>query len=589
MDKKSLLAFVIIFIIILAMPSYFKLINGPAEPAQQEQYSTEPGESAVSQKVEQEISPANQKAAEMNLRQEKEQRLITVETELYTAQISSIGGGTIKNFRLKRYEMFTDSDTVQVQMINKPSELPLLIKYITINGDSVALDQNFTVKTIRGHSADQNNLILSGNDEISITYVLENKNNETLATKTLTFFGNRYTISLETDLSRLQSEMATKHYDLVWKGGLNYTEPNLADELRYAKAYAYSGGETDALDVKNNKRDESRFTGKTEWTAIRTKYFTVALITHGNGIGYRLAGTGIPMDGKNYTKEFSMKVSLPVEKTSQTTVYMGPLEYTAIKSLNVDLENIMSLGKLLKPISKGILWIFLRLHTVLPNYGWVLIVFAFLVKIVLHPLTNKSMQSMKEMQNLQPRIEELRRKYQKDPQKLNAETMKLYKEHGVNPMGGCLPLLLQMPILIALFTVFRSTIELRHAPFILWITDLSAPDTIYTLPFAIPIYGRHVNVLPIIMALSTLLQQKLSGSTSSNPQQKMMAYLMPIMFFFMFNQFPSGLNLYYTLFNLLTIAQQKLIPAKPKKRKPKSNRPSTIETLRQIQSKTKHR
>jgi YidC/Oxa1 family membrane protein insertase len=196
------------------------------------------------------------------------------------------------------------------------------------------------------------------------------------------------------------------------------------------------------------------------------------------------------------------------------------------------------------------------------------------------------MQSMKEMQKLQPKIEELRKKYQNDPQRLNTEQMKLYKEHGVNPMGGCLPLLLQMPILIALFTVFRTTIELRHAPFIWWITDLSAPDTIYTLPFSIPIYGQHVNVLPIIMALSTILQQKMTSSSSTNPQQKMMTYMMPIMFFFMFNQFPSGLNLYYTLFNLLTVAQQKFIPANPKR---KSNRPSTLETLRQLKSKTKYR
>jgi len=279
-----------------------------------------------------------------------------------------------------------------------------------------------------------------------------------------------------------------------------------------------------------------------------------------------------------------MQVSLANDSVARTALYLGPLEYSTIKGLGVDLENIMSLGKLLKPISKAVLWIFIRLRMILPNYGWVLIVFAFLIKIVLYPLTNKSMQSMKEMQNLQPKIEELRKKYQGEPQKLNTEQMKLYKEHGVNPMGGCLPLLLQMPILIALFTVFRTTIELRHAPFIWWITDLSAPDTIFTLPFAIPIYGQHVNVLPIIMALSTILQQKLSGTSSSNPQQKMMTYMMPIMFFFMFNQFPSGLNLYYTLFNLLTVAQQKFVPIKPKR---KISRPSTIDTIRQIRSKTK--
>lgn len=584
MDKKSLLAFAIIFIIILIMPSYFKLINGPSDAPQNDRTPPEASPPVVQKHAPSETGPGTRTKPGAPLNQAKVQRVINVDTELYTAQISSIGGGTLKNIRLKNYSMFVDSDTALVQLINDPSSFPLLLKYISINGDSATLDQNFTVENISGYSADQNNLTLENDNQVTITYALKNEKNDKVVEKSLTFYGNSYTIDVQTDLRKIQNEMATKHYDLVWDGGLKYTEPNRADEVRYSKAYAYSGGETDVLDVKNNRRDESRFTGKTDWTAIRTKYFAAAFITSGSCLGYRLLGTGVPLDSKNFFKEFSMQVSLPVDRVVNTTLFIGPLEYTTIKALDVDLENIMSLGKLLKPISKGVLWIFLRLRTILPNYGWVLIVFAFLIKIVLYPLTNKSMQSMKEMQNLQPKIEELRKKYQKDPQKLNTETMKLYKEHGVNPMGGCLPLLLQMPILIALFTVFRSTIELRHAPFIWWITDLSAPDTIFTLPFSIPIYGQHVNVLPIIMALSTLIQQKLSGTTSSNPQQKIMTYMMPVMFFFMFNQFPSGLNLYYTLFNLLTIAQQKLIPAKPKR---KSKRPSTIDTLRQIQSKTK--
>jgi len=585
MDKKSLLAFAIIFIVILAMPSYFKLINGPSEPMRPEIYKEEPlATPATIDAQHLVVERPGRFSSNLNVITESEQRLITIDTDFYSTQISSMGGGTIKYFKLKNYNMFTDGDTALVQLINNADALPLLIKYISIDGDSVGLNQNFTVDNISGSSAESNAIHLTKNERSTITFILKNSANKQLATKSLTFFGDQYAIEIQTDLRGLQSEMATKHYDLSWDGGLKYTEQTLIDEVRYSKAYAYSGGETDALDVKNNKSDGSRFTGKTDWTAIRTKYFASAFITHGDGIGYRLTASGIPLEGKNYYKKYSMQVSLPANNVTKTTLYLGPLEYSTIKEFDVDLENIMSLGKLLKPISKAVLWIFIRLRVILPNYGWVLIVFAFLIKIVLYPLTNKSMQSMKEMQNLQPKIEELRKKYQGDPQKLNTEQMKLYKEHGVNPMGGCLPLLLQMPILIALFTVFRTTIELRHAPFIWWITDLSAPDTIFTLPFAIPIYGQHVNVLPIIMALSTILQQKLSGSSSSNPQQKMMTYMMPIMFFFMFNQFPSGLNLYYTLFNLLTVAQQKLVPSKPKR---KSNRPSTIDTLRKLQSKTK--
>jgi len=140
--------------------------------------------------------------------------------------------------------------------------------------------------------------------------------------------------------------------------------------------------------------------------------------------------------------------------------------------------------------------------------------------------------------------------------------MKLFKEHGVNPLGGCLPVLLQMPLLFALFRVFRSTIELRGAPFVWWIKDLSSPDTILQLPFTIPIYGDHVAVLPIIMGITMFIQQKMMPTQASG-QQKFMSYFMTGFFLLLFNQFPSGLNLYYTLFNVLTILQQKLLTPAP--------------------------
>ena len=139
--------------------------------------------------------------------------------------------------------------------------------------------------------------------------------------------------------------------------------------------------------------------------------------------------------------------------------------------------------------------------------------------------------------------------------------MKLYKERGVNPLGGCLPMLLQMPLLFALFVVFRTTIELRAEPFVWWIKDLSAPDTIFDLPFTIPIYGSQVAVLPMLMVVSMFIQQKLMSGGIQQPQQKTMQYFMTGFFFLIFNSFPSGLNLYYTLFNVLTIAQQKFVPA----------------------------
>jgi len=582
MDKKSLIAFVLIFIIILLMPQYFKLIKKGSLPQAVEKTS-EP------QVNHQPVSTESEKAevkrsTKADLSGTKQTIYLTVDTDLYTARLSSIGGGSFTSFVLKKYNLFTDEDTTLVELIKNPLEPQLLLKYISIDGDSICLDQNFTLKQILAQDTNKDTIRITGTDSARVDFILNGGNQKELVKKTLTFYGNNYIINVDTDLRSLQNEMATRYYNLAWDAGLSYTEPSLQDEVRYTKAYAYSGGETEVLDVKENKTVRTRFSGRTLWTAIRTMYFAAAFLVENGCPGYQLGGIGIPIEGRNYYKKFGMQVDLPVESTNQIRLYLGPLDYTIIKDLGVKLENMMSLGKFLRPISKGILWTFINLRKVIPNYGWVIIIFSILIKILLHPLTSRSMQSMKEMQKLQPKIEELRLKYKSDPQKMSAEQMKLYKEHGVNPMGGCLPLLLQMPILIALFTVFRTTIELRHAPFIWWITDLSAPDTIYTLPFSIPLYGQHVNVLPIVMALSTILQQKLSGTTSSNPQQKMMMYLMPIMFFFMFNQFPSGLNLYYTLFNVLTVLQQKYIPVKIK---PKKQRPSTLQTLRQIQSKTR--
>jgi YidC/Oxa1 family membrane protein insertase len=200
-----------------------------------------------------------------------------------------------------------------------------------------------------------------------------------------------------------------------------------------------------------------------------------------------------------------------------------------------------------------------------------LIVFSILVKVVLHPLTRKSYKSTKEMQAIQPLVADLKNKYKGDSQKLNQETMKLYKEHGVNPLGGCLPMLLQMPILIALFTVFRSTIVFRGAPFMLWITDLSQPDQLFNFPFTIPLLGWSTfNVLPILMGATMIYQQK-TMSVQSPSQQKSFMYIMNGFFLVIFYSFPAGLNLYYTCFNVLTILQQKYMVHPTPMSSPKPN------------------
>jgi YidC/Oxa1 family membrane protein insertase len=212
----------------------------------------------------------------------------------------------------------------------------------------------------------------------------------------------------------------------------------------------------------------------------------------------------------------------------------------------------------------------------IPNYGIVIIIFSFIIKLLLHPLTKQSFSSMRKMQLLQPKIAEIKEKHKDDPTKQNKETMKLYSTYGINPMGGCLPMLLQMPIFIALWGMLQSAVELRQQPFFWWITDLARPDIIAHLPFKIPIFGiDQISLLALLMGVTTFLQQKM---TVTDPQQKAMVYVMPVFLTILFMNFPSGLNLYYFVFNLLSIGQQyyithttkgmELVPVAQNKRKP---------------------
>jgi YidC/Oxa1 family membrane protein insertase len=280
-------------------------------------------------------------------------------------------------------------------------------------------------------------------------------------------------------------------------------------------------------------------------------------------------------------ESYSIALKIPfregTDEKKTVTVFLGPMDHTVLKSYGVSLESMMSLGWafLVRPISEYIMLpSFGFLHLIIPNWGIVIIVFSIIIKIVLHPLTKTSMKSMKKMQALQPLMDEIKVKYKDDPQKMNSAVMNLYKEYGVNPAGGCLPMLLQMPILYALYMVFRSAIQLRQASFVWWINDLSIPDVIYSLPFHLPVFGvKDISGLAVFMGITMFVQQKMSVK---DPRQKMMIWMMPIMWVLLFMSFPSGLNLYYTTFNILAIGQQMYI-----------NKQAEDEPLRKVEPKKK--
>ncbi len=292
--------------------------------------------------------------------------------------------------------------------------------------------------------------------------------------------------------------------------------------------------------------------GPFEWVAVKSKYFVVAALTVSQGEP-RFGGAvvvGAERQGR-YAARAHVAASLaaPAGRFG-FTVYAGPQEYRRLAKLGHDLEDINPYGWIFRPVIRPfailIVRILLWMHEALNlGYGWVLILFGLAVRVVLWPLNQKAMRSSVAMQAIQPEIKALQERYKNDPQKMQQELFKLYKEHGVNPLGGCLPMLLPMPVLFALFFVFANTIEFRGVPF-LWLPDLSRADPLY--------------IIPVIMGLSMYAVSRIGQiGLPANPQAKMMLYVMPVVFTVLFLNFSSGLNLYYAVSNLASIPQQWLI------------------------------
>ena len=250
---------------------------------------------------------------------------------------------------------------------------------------------------------------------------------------------------------------------------------------------------------------------------------------------------------KIWRKEDSGLIALKMpEGRNEYVLYAGPKVIDELKVLGLQLEHIVDFG-FWSFLARPIFWLLLYINSIIGNYGWSIIILTILIRIPFIPLLNKGQASMKRMQALQPKMQEVKEKYKKDSQKMQKEMMALYKKHKVNPMGGCLPMLVQIPVFFALYKVLLAAIEMRQSPWILWIHDLSAKDPYY--------------VLPIVMGATMFLQQKMTP-TSADPKQAKIMMFMPLIFTFMFLSFSSGLVLYWLMSNVLSIVQQYFVNKK---------------------------
>jgi YidC/Oxa1 family membrane protein insertase len=462
------------------------------------------------------------------------ERIISVETELYSAKLSSLGAG-VSSFVLKKYDYLDNGGIEMVQ-----SEDGLTVPNFRFNRGEFDLQRlNF--------DADRNSIELRGQDSDRLSFSCALPSGETIV-KTYTFFADRYSFDVELEVDGITSLGSSDFYEVYFEPGLEPTERSVKDDLGNFKAYALLGGDVekfDSFDDKNQIRED--LNGVTDWISTRSKYFTAVLIpVSRDANGLRVSGSRVRHDEKQGVVGqshigISLKMQLPRRSNlfDAYTVYIGPLEYSRLRAFDNDLENTLDLGwSVIRPFSRFVTWLMIQFHQVIPNYGVVIVLFSLLMKLVFSPLSYKAMKSMRKMQEIMPLQNEIREKYKKDPQRMQQEIMKLYKTQKVNPMSGCLPMLPQIPIFWALFTVFRYTIELRGAPFVLWMQDLSQPDPIY--------------ILPVFMAVSMFIQQKI---TVKDPKQKLMIYLFPGLFLFWGLSFPAGLCLYWSITNVLSLLE----------------------------------
>ena len=511
------------------------------------------------------LPSSQQKKPPVLMQEENKEIALNIKTTTLDLVLTNSGGGAIKQATLlasgedsyKYLGGFNEEDiyedSINVSLILNPSSCAPCLSSATNNA---LFDLPFNLVSVNGKQA-LNNESFSLLEGDSLVVLMSFVDENTEITKKTVFYGGGYSIQHDFSIA----SVGPNDFFVSWSGGLRPTEKDRSFEVsQYTMGYIGQEKNIESLSYLpsslSEEPEKNVFYGKTDWVAIRNKYFINALISDQAGGGYLEAK---PFNSaSNYIlPEHSAGLEFKNKNNISVSQFLGPLDVDHILKTNTYLDRVMNFGwVVVQPISRSVLWLLKALHGLGLNYGVVLIVFALLIRVVTGPLTKKSHESSQNMQKIQPKIKKIQSKYKNDSQKMNKEIMKLYTESGVNPLGGCLPMLIQMPLLFSLFIVFRSTIEFRGASFMLWIDNLSQPDAVFDLPFHLPIYGSQVAILPIFLGVSMFLSQKLSMA-SMDPKQKPMMYIMSGFFFLLFNQFPSGLNLYYMVYNLLNYQQQK--------------------------------
>lgn len=462
-----------------------------------------------------------------------DEKEIEVETESYFLTFSNVGGA-IKKIRLKHFNAVNSTENLTLVNLTNPTEYLL---NITSNTNPNIDSAVYSVQMSDG----------------APVYSL--KTNDIEIIKKYKLHKSKYGIELNIIVNNISGSSKPFSYKIIGGAGIN--ETNVTNK-RFVEVTADINGKT--LGFKKPKAGQRTINpGVVSWSCVKNKYFSIVLKPF------------VPTRSQFYSDDRHDNLTMGVDMEIVTVqpnslidnkfvLYAGPNSVPTLKEFGYGLETTLNYG-FFGGISKAMLIAMGFFHTVTRSWGFSIILLAILVNLVTFPLTIKSFKSMQKMQELHPQMEQLKKQYKSSPEKLNKAVMELYKKYKINPLSGCLPIILQMPIFIALYSALMKSIELRSAGFF-WIRDLSSPDAA-RLHFSLPIIGNSVNILPLVMVAAMVVQQKISTRTMGSAvtaeqkeQQKIMLVVMPIVFGFIFYSMPSGLVLYWVVNTLLTIGEQ---------------------------------
>ncbi len=573
-QKRLVLAVVLAMIVLFGYQKFFvkppeQLEQPPAIENQEKSVPQTETEQAVADSLSQAASLPVEAVVPAPVRENY--RTIQVSTPLYDIAISE-KGAAVKSFKLKKYKAFNTAESPMKQLVS--DQLPNGTMFFDLEGNSIAglADAVYTAKVDSDvTSLNQGRQTIEFSWSTAQGYVVK---------KALTFSADSYMIDCNITIEN-RTTGALNDSIVISVPGIYNEEIKKQSRFAFHGPILYMGGEyvsvkpdkvkiTDKDRKKESKVQEkinnSRFSGQIDWAGLTEQYFMTAVIPEHKD-------DKASIDGRvqlSYVDDFvTTRYIRKMDRLDPGTpgeykfsFYMGPKSEQVLSKYGNNLEEAVNYG-FFNIIAKPLVQIMNIIYGVIPNYGVAIILLTVLIKLIFWPLGTKSYKSMNEMKKVQPLMAEIREKYKDDKQRMNQEIMGLYKTYKVNPMGGCLPLLVQMPIFFALYRMLYLAIELRHAPFLGWITDLSAPDRLFEFGFSIPMmqepYG--IPMLTLIMGASFFLQQKMSP-TAGDPMQAKMMMFMPVMMTVIFINFPSGLVLYMFVNNIISMGQQYYIQKK---------------------------